>query len=133
MFHNPSSLFFSLSAFIQYELRVCTVAAVFTDQNEILAGYYAVAALISGSFNLISEINVVFIQKPDLLPVGQSVFKIHAGTAQQIEIVDGQSINSQAIDFSDQTMLQLRKIRVPFGDAAASEGMPSAFFTTSAL
>jgi len=86
--------------FVKNKLRIGAVAAVFTDQDKFLVSNHSIAAPISCFFDLVSEIDVVVIQKPNLLSVGQYVFEIHIVPVQQIEIRNGQPFDVQCIDFS---------------------------------
>ena len=84
----------ALSSFIQNDLRIRTIAAIFTDENEILVSDNAVTAVRICPLNLISQIDIVIFQKLNRRSVGKRIWQIYIRTGQQIKVSYSKSLRT---------------------------------------
>ncbi len=120
-------------SFVQDDLRIGAIAAILTNQDEIFICDNAVTAVLICPFDLISQIDIVVLQKPDCGSVGKRIRQIHVRTGQQIQVGYRKPLDAESVDLPDQLTLQQREVLVSLSNAAAAEGMPPARIAASAL
>ena len=107
--------------FVADDLRVCAIAAVLAYQQIILVCHDPIAAVLSGTLDLVAQIDLVVLQQLDGLPIGQMVFQVDVEAVQQMQVVQLQIRQVERIQLRYGGSLPVRESFRPFpADARAA-------------